>query len=130
MVLPRLLSVVAAAAAVRPLQRENLQDRILRRFAGAIAATLRTNYFQPDHHGPFKSYVSFKLDSRPPKLPVSEFMSREARFAMLRRARPDEAAELGALAQHDVDERWHVYEQLAEIEHEPADPEAAEDETT
>ena len=61
----------------------------------------------------------FRLDSRAPKLPLSEFTSREARFAMLARARPDEAAELAALAQHDVDERWHVYEQLAEIEHEP-----------
>jgi glutamate dehydrogenase len=47
------------------------EDRILRRFAGAIAATLRTNYFQPDHDGPFKSYVSFKLDSRRvPDLPL------------------------------------------------------------
>jgi len=61
----------------------------------------------------------FRLDSRRPKLPLSEFMSREARFAMLARARPQEAAELGELAQHDVDERWHVYEQVAEIEHEP-----------
>jgi len=60
----------------------------------------------------------FRLDSRRPKLPLSEFMSREARFAMLARARPQEAAELADLAQHDVDERWHVYEQLAEIEHE------------
>jgi pyruvate-ferredoxin/flavodoxin oxidoreductase len=61
----------------------------------------------------------FRLDSRRPKLPLSEFTSREARFAMLARSRPAEAAELAALAQHDVDERWHVYEQLAEIEHEP-----------
>ncbi len=61
----------------------------------------------------------FRLDSRRPKLPLSEFMSREARFAMLARARPQEAAELGELAQHDVDERWHIYEQVAEIEHEP-----------
>jgi hypothetical protein len=38
---------------------------------------------------------------------------------MLTRSRPAEAAELAALAQHDVDERWHVYEQLAKIEHEP-----------
>jgi hypothetical protein len=45
-------------------------------------------------------------------------MSREARFAMLARARPTDAAELAKLAQHDVDERWHVYEQVAEIEHE------------
>jgi hypothetical protein len=37
---------------------------------------------------------------------------------MLGRSRPAEAAELAELAQHDVDERWHVYEQMAEIEHE------------
>ncbi|HSI97315.1 MAG TPA: pyruvate:ferredoxin (flavodoxin) oxidoreductase [Gaiellaceae bacterium] len=65
----------------------------------------------------------FRLDSRAPKLPLHEFTSREARFAMLARARPQEAAELAELAQHDVDERWHVYEQLAEIEHEPETPE-------
>ncbi|HWQ24747.1 MAG TPA: pyruvate:ferredoxin (flavodoxin) oxidoreductase [Gaiellaceae bacterium] len=64
-----------------------------------------------------------RLDSRRPKLPLSEFMAREARFAMLARAFPEEAAELAALAQHDVDERWHVYEQLARIEHEPAEEE-------
>ena len=40
---------------------------------------------------------------------------------MLARARPDDAARLAELAQHDVDERWHVYEQLAEIEHEPGE---------
>ena len=36
---------------------------------------------------------------------------------MLKRARPEEAERLAALAQVDVDERWHVYEQLAEVEH-------------
>jgi glutamate dehydrogenase len=42
------------------------EDRILRRFAGAIAATLRTNYFQADAATgeAFKPYLSFKLDSR------------------------------------------------------------------
>jgi hypothetical protein len=43
---------------------------------------------------------------------------------MLARSRPADAAELAVLAQHDVDERWHVYEQLAEIEHERADAES------
>jgi pyruvate-ferredoxin/flavodoxin oxidoreductase len=71
----------------------------------------------------------FHLDSRRPKLPLSEFMAREARFAMLARAHPKEAAELAELAQHDVDERWHVYEQVAEIEHEPGDGEAAPEES-
>ncbi len=80
--------------------------------------------YDPRHAG--RGEHPFRLDSRPPKLPVSEFMSREARFAMLARARPADAAELAELAQHDVDERWHVYEQMAEIEHEPAEPEAEE----
>jgi glutamate dehydrogenase len=40
------------------------EDRILRRFAGAIQATLRTNYFQTDAHGQPKQWLSFKLDSR------------------------------------------------------------------
>jgi pyruvate-ferredoxin/flavodoxin oxidoreductase len=66
----------------------------------------------------------FRLDSRAPKLPVSEFMAREARFAMLGRARPAEAAALAELAQSDVDERWHLYEQVAQIERSAAEPEA------
>lgn len=59
------------------------EDRILRRFASAIAATLRTNHYQIDAgidagidavHGnqpePWKPYLSFKLDSRSiPDLP-------------------------------------------------------------
>ena len=40
------------------------EDRILRRFAGAIQATLRTNYFQSGSQEPHKRYVSLKLDSR------------------------------------------------------------------
>jgi glutamate dehydrogenase len=44
------------------------EDRILRRFANTIGATLRTNYFQTETHGldstGLKPYVSFKLDSR------------------------------------------------------------------
>ena len=74
--------------------------------------------YDPQHAG--SGEHPFRIDSRTPKLPVSEFMTREARFAMLQRAHPVEAAELGKLAQHDVDERWHVYEQIAEIEHEAA----------
>ncbi|MFN8221775.1 MAG: pyruvate:ferredoxin (flavodoxin) oxidoreductase [Gaiellales bacterium] len=60
----------------------------------------------------------FHLDSKAPKLPLSEFTSRELRFSALARARPQEAERLGALARHDVDERRQVYEQLAEVEHE------------
>ncbi|AMN45989.1 hypothetical protein ACG33_02450 [Steroidobacter denitrificans] len=46
------------------------EDRILRRFAGAIQATLRTNYFQFDAQGRHKPWLALKLDSRNiPELP-------------------------------------------------------------
>ena len=38
------------------------EDRILSAFAGAVAATLRTNYFQSDENGDPKGYISIKLD--------------------------------------------------------------------
>jgi pyruvate-ferredoxin/flavodoxin oxidoreductase len=72
--------------------------------------------YDPRHAGPGEH--PFHLDARAPKLPLSEFTSREARFAMLARSRPEEAARLAALAQHDADERRLVYEQLARVEHE------------
>ncbi len=37
------------------------EDRIIRDFRGAISATLRTNYYQPESSGAPKSYASFKL---------------------------------------------------------------------
>ncbi len=58
----------------------------------------------------------FQLDSKKPTIPLREFESKEARFAMLQRTRPDEADELLRLAQDDVDERWRFYEQLAGVE--------------
>ncbi len=39
-------------------------DRILRRFKDVMKAMMRTNYFQKDSDGLFKSYVSFKMDCR------------------------------------------------------------------
>ncbi|NMM24865.1 MAG: pyruvate:ferredoxin (flavodoxin) oxidoreductase [Phycicoccus sp.] len=72
----------------------------------------------------------FRLDSRKPALAFKEFALAEARFAMLERSDPERAHHLMALAQADVDERWHYYEQLAGVErsvpHEPGaivDPE-------
>jgi pyruvate-ferredoxin/flavodoxin oxidoreductase len=58
----------------------------------------------------------FKLDSKPPSIPISEFVATEARFAILARTHPERAAELATLAQADVDERWRYYEQLAQME--------------
>ncbi len=39
------------------------EDRIIRRFANAVEATLRTNFFTTDDDGEFKPYASFKIDS-------------------------------------------------------------------
>ena len=69
----------------------------------------------------------FKLDSKAPSMPISEFVESETRFAILKRTQPERAAELGALAQADADERWRYYSQLADVqrsipslEHEPS----------
>jgi pyruvate-ferredoxin/flavodoxin oxidoreductase len=58
----------------------------------------------------------FKLDSNAPSIPIAEFVATETRFAVLQRTHPERAAELGALAQADADERWRYYEQLAGME--------------
>jgi pyruvate-ferredoxin/flavodoxin oxidoreductase len=58
----------------------------------------------------------FHLDSRAPAIPVQDFTSKEARFAMLARSAPERHAELMREAQRDVDERWRYYEQLAAVE--------------
>ncbi len=69
----------------------------------------------------------FKLDSKAPSMPISEFISGETRFAILQRTQPERAAELAALSQADADERWRYYSQLVDVqrsipslEHEPA----------
>ncbi|MFQ5380570.1 MAG: pyruvate:ferredoxin (flavodoxin) oxidoreductase [Dehalococcoidia bacterium] len=58
----------------------------------------------------------FHLDSRPPKIPFRDFALREARFAMLMRSNPAEAERLLDAAQRDIDERRHLYEQIAGVE--------------
>ncbi len=58
----------------------------------------------------------FRLDSRKPSLKFEDFAQKEARFAMLARTQPAEAERLFRLAQEDIDERWRLYEQLAEID--------------
>ncbi|RUL85633.1 pyruvate:ferredoxin (flavodoxin) oxidoreductase [Tautonia sociabilis] len=58
----------------------------------------------------------FHLDSRKPTLPFQEFAMKEARYAMLSRTDPRRADFLLRLAQRDIDERWHFYEQMAGVE--------------
>ncbi len=58
----------------------------------------------------------FHLDSRKPTIPLQKFAATEARYAMLARSSPERAKQLMSMAQKDIDERWHFYEQMAGIE--------------
>jgi pyruvate-ferredoxin/flavodoxin oxidoreductase len=59
---------------------------------------------------------AFHLDSRAPKIPFRDVAMQEARFAMLARSNPEEADRLFALAQKDIEDQWHYYEQMAGVE--------------
>jgi len=58
----------------------------------------------------------FQLDSADPSVPYRDFAASEARFAMLARSNPERSDELVGLAQQDVDNRWHYYRQLADVQ--------------
>ena len=58
----------------------------------------------------------FHLDSRKPTIPFRDVAAKEARFAMLARSRPEEAERLFDLAQQDINDQWHYYEQMAGVE--------------
>jgi pyruvate-ferredoxin/flavodoxin oxidoreductase len=58
----------------------------------------------------------FHLDSRKPTIPFAELVEQEARFAMVARTNPENASRLTALAQKDIDDQWHYYEQMAGVE--------------
>ena len=58
----------------------------------------------------------FHLDSRAPSKTFREFAATEARYAMLERSKPEVAAVLFGLAQDDIDARWKLYEQMADVE--------------
>ncbi len=53
------------------------------------------------------------LDSRPPKLPVQEYLRMENRFRMIEISQPETARVLFAQAQQDIRDRYAYYEYLA-----------------
>ncbi len=55
----------------------------------------------------------FFLDSPRPTIPLSDYIYKELRYRMLRQTAPEEAERLLGLAQHAVDQRWAVYEEMA-----------------
>ena len=73
----------------------------------------------------------FLLDSRPPSVPLREFAAKEGRYSLLARSKPELAERLMTLAQEDVNERRHLYEQMAGVErHAPDDAMARRAEPT
>jgi len=65
------------------------------------------------HPSPAEGAHPFQLDAKRPTVPLTDFTQDEARFTVLGRSDPERARLLLELAQADVDERWHYYEQLA-----------------
>lgn len=59
---------------------------------------------------------ALELDSRPPTLSFREFARTESRFASLERSDRATADRLFDAAQQDIDNRWHLYEQMVNIE--------------
>jgi pyruvate-ferredoxin/flavodoxin oxidoreductase len=57
----------------------------------------------------------FQLDSRPPSLPLKDYIYNETRYTMLVKSSPEEAKNLLALAEEDVKHRWKTYEYLANM---------------
>jgi pyruvate-ferredoxin/flavodoxin oxidoreductase len=54
-----------------------------------------------------------QLDSKPPSLPLEQYIYNETRYTMLVHSRPQEARRLLELAQEDVRQRWRLYEHWA-----------------
>jgi len=75
------------------------------------------------HPSPEPGSHPFTLDSKKPTVPLRQFQLTETRFAALERSEPERAHHLEDLAQSDVNERWHFYEQLAGVERSSVDDE-------
>ncbi|HIE26060.1 TPA: pyruvate:ferredoxin (flavodoxin) oxidoreductase, partial [Candidatus Poribacteria bacterium] len=58
-----------------------------------------------------------QLDSRAPKISIEDYAYQETRYKMLTLSKPEEAKRLIEFAQEDVKTRWHIYEQLANLDY-------------
>jgi pyruvate-ferredoxin/flavodoxin oxidoreductase len=57
----------------------------------------------------------FQLDSKPPSIPLKQYIYEETRYSMLVRSHPEAARNLLRLAQDDVQRTWRVYESRASM---------------
>ncbi|MFP4459455.1 MAG: pyruvate:ferredoxin (flavodoxin) oxidoreductase [Candidatus Zixiibacteriota bacterium] len=58
-----------------------------------------------------------QLDSKEPSLPVKDFMMAENRYRVLKQIDAERCEMLAKQAQFDVDRRWNIYKQMAEIDY-------------
>jgi pyruvate-ferredoxin/flavodoxin oxidoreductase len=56
-----------------------------------------------------------QLDSKPPSIPLEDYLYNETRYTSLRQSHPEEAKALLTQAQQDVAERWKMYENWARM---------------
>jgi pyruvate-ferredoxin/flavodoxin oxidoreductase len=56
-----------------------------------------------------------QLDSRPPAIPLEDYVYSESRYSMLKQSRPEDAAQLLEQARQDIYDRWKVYEMWAHM---------------
>ncbi len=71
--------------------------------------------FNPDNVKEGKNPL--KLDSKPPKIKLEDYIYNETRYKMLTKSHPKTAAELLVHAQEDVLKRWKIYEQMANFDY-------------
>ncbi|MBE2219294.1 MAG: pyruvate:ferredoxin (flavodoxin) oxidoreductase [Ignavibacteria bacterium] len=60
-----------------------------------------------------KGISPFSLDSKPPKMKLSDYAYMETRYKMLTKSHPETAKILMGQAQEDVNKRWKMYEDLS-----------------
>ena len=58
---------------------------------------------------------ALQLDSKPPRIPLEDYIYNETRYRMLKQSNPEVAARLLIAAQKAVTERWERYQQLASM---------------
>ena len=68
------------------------------------------------HPSPDAGTRPFALDSKAPTTTLEQFVHSETRYTALDRTDHERSQHLMHLAQADIDERWHYYEQLAGVE--------------
>jgi pyruvate-ferredoxin/flavodoxin oxidoreductase len=55
-------------------------------------------------------HFSMQLDSKPPSVPLENYIYNETRYSMLRQSHPKEVKKLLKEAREDVAARWKMYE--------------------